>query len=141
MSVYTVKGLGGLKPPSVGDWKPPMVEVIYSGFLWMALVIYIYIYVSPSPERASEGDSSSNSQIRRIRYSVELQDQMVYSSLSTHNATEVVNDEVDALYIDNLCIKCRSPDCHGWPGCCNLCSRDSLCVPKECKTKEPTEAT
>ena len=79
-------------------------------------------HVSPSPERASEGDSSSNSQIRRIRYSVELEDQMVYSSLSTHNATEVVNDEVDALYIDNLCIKCRSPDCHGWPGCCNLCT-------------------
>ena len=21
-----------------------------------------------------------------------------------------------------LCIKCRSPDCHGWPGCCNLCN-------------------
>ena len=48
MYVYTVKGLGGLKPPSVGGWKPPKVEVIYSGVLWMTLVIYIFTFIDMS---------------------------------------------------------------------------------------------
>ena len=45
MSVYIVNGLGGLEPPSVGDWKPPCGKVIYRCVLWLTLIIYIYIYV------------------------------------------------------------------------------------------------
>ena len=37
-----------LKPLSVGGWKPPRVEVIYSGVPWMALVIYTYTSIDMS---------------------------------------------------------------------------------------------